>query len=82
MDKYIKFKEGKVAGCTQGAHKCLPTNTFNIKVCIFLLLINGDIEQNPITQNQIQTLSAFHLNVRSIRNKLEYIQYNFYDFDV
>ena len=50
-------------------------------VMILLLLEAGDVEINPgpIPEN---TLSALHLNIRSIRNKIEYLRDNFTDFDI
>lgn len=82
MDKYFKCKLGNESGCKQDANKSLLIYTININVGKFLLLISGDIEQNPGPQSQNHNLSILHLNVRSIRNKLEYIQDNCYDFDV
>ena len=49
-------------------------------MCI-LLLEAGDIERNPGpgTDNAV---SILHLIVRSIRNKIKYIQDNFTDLDI
>ena len=44
-----------------------------------LLLQAGDIETNPGPEN-IYDLSIVHLNIRSIRNKIEYISDNLLDF--
>ena len=53
---------------------------FMLVMCI-LLLEAGDIERNPGpgTDNAV---SILHLNVRSIRNKIKYIQDNFTDLDI
>ena len=47
-----------------------------------LLLVASDIEQNPGPPNFLSDLSVLHLNIRSIRNKMEYIIDNFLDFDI
>ena len=46
-----------------------------------LLLQAGDIETNPGPEN-IYDLSFVHLNIRSIRNKIEYITDNILDFNI
>ena len=50
-----------------------------------LLLLSGDIETNPgpaQINNDIHSVSVFHQNIRSIRNKFDYISENFLDFDI
>ena len=47
-----------------------------------LLIIALDIELNPGPQHAIADLSVTHLNIRSIRNKLDYIKDNFLDFNI
>ena len=51
-------------------------------VPLLLLLQAGDIERNPGPSETPQDLSIAHLNIRSIRNKLDYIKSNFLDFDI
>ena len=46
-----------------------------------LLLQAGDIETNPGPEN-IHDLSIVHLNIKSIRNKTEYITDNLLDFNI
>ena len=46
-----------------------------------VLLQAGDIELNPGPET-IHDLSVLHLNIRSIRNKVEYIVDNFLDFQI
>ncbi len=51
------------------------------------IILSGDIETNPgptTNTNRLSnaSLSIAHLNIRSIRNKLEYIKDNYLDFDV
>jgi len=46
----------------------------------FLLLLSGDIELNP--GPDYKALSVLHLNVRSIRNKLDYVTSNLCNFDI
>ena len=63
---------------------------FNEMVCnlyfkimlIFLLLKSGDIEMNPGPNNINNSLSILHSNIRSIRNKFDYLTENFLDFDI
>ena len=45
-----------------------------------VILQAGDIETNPGPEN-ICELSIVHLNIRSIRNKIEYITDNLLDFN-
>ena len=50
-------------------------------IVLMLLLQAGDIETNPGPEN-IYDLSIVHLNIRSIRNKIEYITDNLLDFNI
>ncbi len=58
----------------------------NIDYYMFLIklnLLSGDIETNPGPSiNSDSCLSIIHQNIRSVRNKLEYIQDNYLDFDI
>ena len=58
---------------------------YNIETAILvwlLLILSGDIESNPGPDNlREHCVSILHCNMRSIRNKLEYIIDNFCDFD-
>ena len=60
---------------------------YNIETSIIvwlLLLLSGDIELNPgpdITRDREHSVSNLHCNIRSIRNKLDYIIDNFCDFE-
>ena len=57
-------------------------------VVFFLVLLSGDVSANPGPENSLTSsqtsnrLSILHLNIRSIRNKLEYINENLIDFNV
>ena len=51
-------------------------------ILLCLLLQDGDVETNPGPENAHNCLSIFHCNIRSIRNKLDYIRDNFLDFDI
>lgn len=55
-------------------------------VLLLLILLSGDVSENPgpdlDQSNQTNNLSILHLNIRSIRNKLEYVKDNFLDFDI
>lgn len=48
---------------------------------MLLLIQAGDIEINPGPENNYD-LSILHLNIRSIRNKIDYIVDNFLDFNI
>ena len=39
-----------------------------------ILLLAGDVEQNPGPEFVTYSLSVFHANIRSIRNKFEYLK--------
>ncbi len=57
-------------------------NTLNLALLLFmLLLLGGDIAENP-GPNESGTLSILHLNIRSIRNKLSYIEDALTEFDI
>ena len=47
-----------------------------------LLILSGDIELNPGPQFLGHSSSVLHVNIRSIRHKLEYIKEHFLDFDI
>ncbi len=47
-----------------------------------MLLMAGDVERNPGPENKIGSFSILHLNIRSIRNKVSYIEDTFTDFDI
>ena len=55
----------------------------HLRSCIYIYIYYkaGDVERNPGPIPE-QTLSVFHLNIRSIRNKIEYLKDNFTDFDI
>ncbi len=58
-------------------------NSFYLFLMELLLLKSGDIECNPgpdIAEHNC--FSILHQNIRSIRNKLEFIKNNFLDFDM
>ena len=54
-----------------------------IQIIYILLLLCGDIESNPgpIDQN-VYTVDILHLNVRSIRNKIENLLFLTSEFDI
>ena len=49
-----------------------------------LILLAGDVQLNPgpIEQENAFLLSILHCNVRSIRNKLDFIRNEFLDFNI
>ena len=62
--------------CYSNVHYILMAYTF----LSLPLLVCGDIESNPGPSEHC--LSIIHSNIRSIRNKLEFIKNNLLDFDV
>ncbi len=60
-------------------NKCI---LFLARMLIKLILLSGDIAENPGPDGDINSLSILHLNIRSIRNKLQYVEDNFTDFDI
>ena len=64
---------------------CHSVNVRFPHLLILILLLSGDIEVNPGPMTRSDTsgiLSILHLNVRSIRNKLEYVFDYFSDHDI
>lgn len=61
-------------------------NAYAFYVILLLILLSGDVSENPGPgldhSNQTDNLSILHLNIRSIRNKLEYIKDTFSDFNI
>ena len=56
-----------------------------IRGCDFLLvLMSGDVEINPgpSTTADTQSISVLHLNIRSLRNKIEFIKDHFIEYDI
>ncbi len=64
----------------------LGCNFINLDYILFILKLislSGDIESNPGPGfENIPCLSVIHQNIRSIRNKMDYIKDNYLDFDV
>ena len=68
-------------------HPCyIEQSTFdkyNLIVTVMKLILSNDIELNPgPNNNEAHCLSIFHQNMRSMRNKLDYIKDSFLDFDI
>ena len=49
---------------------------------LFLNLEAGDVERNPGPKTTEHSLSLIHSNIRSIRNKFDFITEYFLDFDI
>ena len=71
--------------------RSLSKSIFNLEfslVVFFLVLLSGDVSENPGPENSEtssqtpNSLSILYLNIRSIRNKLEYINENLIDFNI
>ncbi|MCG8048002.1 MAG: endonuclease/exonuclease/phosphatase family protein [Candidatus Thiodiazotropha taylori] len=56
-------------------------NHFNF-ILLLLVLEAFDVEENPGPFNTVSDLSILHLNIRSIRNKFDFIIDNLSDFDI
>ena len=66
------------------SHVCNNINNLETAVLVWLLIIlSVDVELNPGPDDTLREhcVSILHCNMRSIRNKLEYIIDNFCDFD-
>lgn len=63
---------------------CSFSNIHYVYVIAILLLVCGDVEKNPGPDTPVSSgeLSLLHLNVRSIRNKIDYIFDNLADHDI
>ena len=71
--------------CICNWSQCLLESSFynlHFLIVMCLLLIEaGDIESNPGPGNQ-NSITIMHLNIRSIRHKIDYILDNFTDIDI
>ena len=54
-------------------NKLLSDRYLQLSLKYLLLILSGDIELNPGPQFLSHNLSVLHVNIRSIRHKLEYI---------
>ena len=75
----------KLSSCIcHNLHSLFVLNFYNNQ-CFFtmllLLLQSGDIETNPGPDN-LHELSILHLNIRSIRNNIDFIMDNLLDFNI
>ena len=58
-------------------------NNLDFKLLLlFLILEAGDVEKNPGPNTTEHSLSIIHSNIRSIRNKFDFITEYFLDFDI
>ena len=58
-------------------------NTHFMLILVLLLLQSGDVEVNPgPASSDHGSLSIIHSNIRSVRNKLDYIKEQFLDFNI
>ena len=66
-------------------HLCINNLQVASTLCL-LVLMSGDVELNPgpimADTQHIGALSLIHLNIRSIRNKFDFVTDNFLDFDI
>ena len=58
-------------------------NTHFMLILVLLLLQSGDVEINPGPAAPYHgSLSILHSNIRSVRNMLDYIKEQFFDFNI
>ena len=66
--------------------ECILSNKDFLLILLILLLMCGDIEQNPGPESSVSEITPhigiIHLNIRSIRNKMNFIESFFTDFEV
>ena len=75
----------KLISCYFGSYMQSCILNIEFAFVIFLLVVlSDDVETNPGPSNDVQTssLSILHLNIRSIRNKYEFIKDNYLDCDI
>ena len=60
----------------------LICNNFFTIILLLLLLSAGDVERNPGQDQTTEDLSILQLNIRRIRNKLDFIKDNFMDSNI
>ncbi len=69
-------------------HKCIGSsvaydlNIYLAFASVLLILLAGDVAENPGPDSFTGSLSILHLNIRSIRNKINYIEDCLTDFDI
>ena len=89
--KRIFYSSAKIMKMTSAHIRSLSKSIFNLEfslVVFLLVLLSGDVSENPGPENSktssqtSNSLSSLHLNIWSIRNKLEYINENLIDFNV
>lgn len=64
------------------ANKMVLIENFYFIIIHLLLILSGDVEVNPGPQIFKHSLSILHNNIRSLRNKIDYIKDNYLDFDI
>ena len=84
LELYVKFDKGKL--WVLNKYKSYSdTVSFYMLFCI-LLLVCGDIESNPgpggTPDSPPKNMSIFHCNIRSLRNKLNYVIDIIEDFEI
>lgn len=63
-------------------NKMVLIENFYFIIIHLLLILSGDVEVNPGPQIFKHSLSILHNNIRSLRNKMDYIKDNYLDFDI
>ena len=58
----------------------LTSNIYFLLILLILIILDNDVHQNP--GPEVQELSIFHLNARSVRNKLAYLEDIASDFSI
>ena len=68
LDNFLNF----VQAISRNIHKPFSSNIQFLLILLLLLILDNDIHQNP-GPNECE-LSVFHMNARSVRNKISYIE--------
>ena len=70
--KVILYLQNFIRLLAQTCHFPSSTNIQFTLILLLLLILDNDIHQNPGPQEY--KFSVFHLNARSVRNKLSYLE--------
>ena len=68
----LRFMLGYIRIFMNYCHLSITSNIHFLFILLILLILDNDVHQNPGPQEH--ELSVFHLNARSVRNKLAYLE--------
>ena len=83
LNLILAFLIGLSLNCFKYVLDCVHNHHF-LLLLLLLLILHGDVEENPgpVSENNVNSISVLHCNVRSIRRKLEHIRDSYLDFDI